>query len=150
VSAFMACWIIGYGIMQSIAPHITRANSGKLPDANTAVVWAVLLAFIPAVIALDIEIEWLLVGGLAVFGVLFAVNSSLHSYLIVSYAKAESVSLDMGFYYMANAVGRLAGTVLSGWVYQVAGLEACLWLSSGFIACAALTSTALPKQVNEI
>ena len=80
------------------------------------------------------------------FGVLFAVNSSLHSYLIVSYAQEDGVSLDVGFYYMSNAMGRLLGTILSGWVYQQWGLSACLWISSGFIALAALLSLGLPRH----
>jgi predicted MFS family arabinose efflux permease len=87
-----------------------------------------------------------LLGGLMVFGALFAVNSSLHSYLIVSYAKEDGVSLDVGFYYMSNAMGRLAGTVLSGWVYQVYGLGACLWISSAFVLLAALISIGLPRH----
>jgi predicted MFS family arabinose efflux permease len=74
------------------------------------------------------------------------VNSSLHSYLIVSYAKADGVSLDVGFYYMSNALGRLLGTLLSGWVYQAHGLEACLWISSTFVLLAALISLGLPKH----
>lgn len=85
-----------------------------------------------------------------VFGALFAVNSSLHSYLIVSYAKEDGVSLDVGFYYMSNAMGRLIGTVLSGWVYQVYGLEACLWISSAFVLLAALISIGLPKHAEAI
>jgi predicted MFS family arabinose efflux permease len=76
----------------------------------------------------------------------FAVNSSLHSYLIVSFADKDAVSLDVGFYYMANAMGRLIGTVLSGWVYQNYGLEACLWISCGFVILAALLSLGLPKK----
>ena len=83
------------------------------------------------------------------FGALFAVNSSLHSYLIVSYASEEAVSLDVGFYYMANAMGRLVGTVLSGWVYQSHGLVACLWMSTAFIATTALISIKLPRQSKE-
>jgi predicted MFS family arabinose efflux permease len=81
--------------------------------------------------------------------VLFAVNSSLHSYLIVSYAAEDGVSLDVGFYYMANAMGRLLGTVLSGWVFQVAGLAACLWVSAGFVAVAAGVSMALPRHAED-
>lgn len=84
-----------------------------------------------------------------VFGVLFAINSSLHSYLIVSYANEDGVSLDVGFYYMANAMGRLIGTVLSGWVFQVYGIETCLMISSAFVAVAALLSVRLPKHKNE-
>ena len=88
-----------------------------------------------------------LVVGLMVFGVLFAINSSLHSFLIVSYAREDGVSLDVGFYYMANAMGRLLGTVLSGWAFQAFGLGACLWFSASFVALAALISLGLPKQV---
>jgi predicted MFS family arabinose efflux permease len=88
----------------------------------------------------------LLIAGLALFGLLFAVNSSLHSYLIVSYAKEDGVSLDVGFYYMSNAMGRLIGTVLSGWIYQAHGLVACLWISSAFVLLAALISMALPRH----
>jgi predicted MFS family arabinose efflux permease len=150
ISSFIGFWIIGYGIVQSIAPIITRTQSGKLPDGKTALSWALVLAFIPAIIALalmnDFNPTWSLMAGLTVFGVLFAINSSLHSYLIVSYANEDGVSLDIGFYYMANAMGRLIGTVLSGWLFQVAGLEACLWVSSAFIAIAALMSLALPKH----
>jgi predicted MFS family arabinose efflux permease len=149
VSGFIAFWIIGYGIVQSIAPIITRTRSGKLPDGKAALFWALALAFIPALVALalmnDLNPTWSLMGGLTIFGVLFAINSSLHSYLIVSYANEDGVSLDIGFYYMANALGRLIGTILSGWLFQMAGLEACLWVSSSFIMIAALMSLALPK-----
>ena len=82
--------------------------------------------------------------GLLIFGAVFAVNSSLHSYLIVSYAGSDGVSLDVGFYYMANAMGRLIGTLLSGWVYQEYGLESCLWISMLFLALTAAISTKLP------
>ncbi|TGN37516.1 MFS transporter, partial [Marinobacter confluentis] len=85
------------------------------------------------------------IGGLLVFGVLFAINSSLHSYLIVSYARGDGVSLDVGCYYMSNAAGRLLGTVLSGWVYQAFRLAACLWISSALVAAAALLSLMLPQ-----
>lgn len=84
---------------------------------------------------------------LAAFGVPFAINSSLHSYLIVSYASADGVSLDVGFYYMANSLGRLIGTILSGWFFQVAGLEACLWISAAFVGAAALISIGLPRHL---
>jgi predicted MFS family arabinose efflux permease len=74
------------------------------------------------------------------------VNSSLHSYLIVSYAKEDGVSLDVGFYYMSNAMGRLIGTLLSGWVFQAYGLQACLWVSSLFVLLAAIISLRLPRH----
>ena len=86
---------------------------------------------------------------LLLFGVLFAVNSSLHSYLIVSYAKEDGVSLDVGFYYMSNALGRLIGTLLSGWLYQQYGLATCLWWSSLFVLLAALCSLGLPRRAGD-
>lgn len=121
-----------------------------LPTGRAAFLWASYLTFIPAAIALalyfDFHIQASVIIGLLIFGVVFAINSSLHSYLIVSYADSDGVSLDVGFYYMANAMGRLIGTVLSGWVYQEFGLEACLWISSAFVAIAALLSLKLPTH----
>ncbi|WP_304639171.1 organoarsenical effux MFS transporter ArsJ [Pseudomonas sp.] len=150
VGSFMAAWVIGYGIVQSQAPAITGKRSGRVPGGLAACLWAAALAVLPASIALGmyagLPVEWALLGGLLLFGVLFAVNSSLHSYLIVSYARADGVSLDVGFYYMSNAMGRLIGTLLSGWVYQRWGLEACLWVSSAFVALAALISLGLPRE----
>ncbi|WP_019339061.1 organoarsenical effux MFS transporter ArsJ [Stutzerimonas stutzeri] len=150
VGGFLALWVIGYGIVQSLAPAITGKRSGQVPDGRSAFGWALLLAGLPAGIALGLGTEWspqtVLLGGLLLFGALFAVNSSLHSYLIVSYAKADGVSLDVGFYYMSNALGRLIGTLLSGWVYQGYGLEACLWISSAFVLLAALISMGLPRR----
>ena len=86
-----------------------------------------------------------IVGGLIVFAVVFAINSAVHSYLILAYSDFEKVSMNVGFYYMANAGGRLTGTVLSGWVYQVHGLEGALWWSAGFVLAAALLSFQLPE-----
>ncbi|WP_312955223.1 organoarsenical effux MFS transporter ArsJ [Pseudomonas songnenensis] len=150
VGGFLACWIIGYGIVQSMAPAITGKRSGKVPDGRVAFIWAALLAALPAAIAVGLTTgaspQWVLIGGLLLFGALFAVNSSLHSYLIVSYAKGDGVSLDVGFYYMSNALGRLVGTLLSGWVFQAYGLQACLWVSSLFVLLAAIISLQLPRH----
>ncbi|WLG92639.1 organoarsenical effux MFS transporter ArsJ [Pseudomonas cucumis] len=150
VGGFLAAWVIGYGIVQSFAPRITGKKRGHVPDGRAAFLWALALAGLPAAIALGLNSglsqQGVLLGGLMVFGALFAVNSSLHSYLIVSYAKEDGVSLDVGFYYMSNAMGRLIGTVLSGWVYQAFGLGACLWISSAFVIFAALISVALPRH----
>ena len=150
VGGFLACWIIGYGIVQSMAPAITGKRSGKVPDGRVAFIWAALLAALPAAIAVGLTTgaspQWVLIGGLLLFGALFAVNSSLHSYLIVSYAKEDGVSLDVGFYYMSNAMGRLIGTLLSGWVFQAYGLQACLWVSSLFVLLAAIISLRLPRH----
>ena len=154
VGGFLAAWVIGYGIVQSFAPNITGKKSGRVPDGRAAFVWALALAGLPALIALGLDSGWspqtVLLGGLMVFGALFAVNSSLHSYLIVSYANEDGVSLDVGFYYMSNAMGRLIGTVLSGWVYQLYGLEVCLWISSVFVLLAALISIALPRHAQPL
>lgn len=150
IGGFMACWIIGYGAVQSVAPWFTGRRSGKLPDGRTAFLWSAVLAAIPAVMAVLLlqgyDAQTVVISGLSLFGVLFAINSSMHSYLIVSYAAEDGVSLDVGFYYMANAMGRLIGTILSGWVFQVAGLATCLAISAVFVAMAALISMALPRH----
>ncbi len=150
VGGFLAAWVIGYGIVQSAAPYVTGRRGGRVPDGRSAFVWALLLAGIPAVMAAllmrGIAPAAVLVAGLTVFGVLFAINSSLHSYLIVSYAAEDGVSLDVGFYYMANALGRLFGTLLSGWLFQVYGIAICLAVSSMLVVLAALVSIALPRH----
>ncbi|WP_425221250.1 organoarsenical effux MFS transporter ArsJ [Pseudomonas sp.] len=151
VGGFMASWVIGYGLVQSIAPRLTGRQ--QVPGGRSAAGWALLLALLPAAIAVGMHLtpqnaSAVLIGGLLLFGVIFAINSSLHSYLIVSYAKGDGVSLDVGFYYMSNAMGRLIGTLLSGWVYQQYGLGACLWISSAFVLLAALISLGLPRQVS--
>lgn len=150
VGGFLASWVIGYGVIQSLAPAFTGKRSGRLPGRGATVLWATALAFIPAAIALAMQLQWAqgpaLIGGLLLFGAFFAVNSSLHSYLIVRYANADGVSLDVGFYYMANAMGRLLGTLLSGWLFQVYGLAVCLWVSTAFVATAAILSLALPSS----
>ncbi|MBU0653567.1 MAG: organoarsenical effux MFS transporter ArsJ [Gammaproteobacteria bacterium] len=147
VGTFMAAWVIGYGIVQASAPKLLGMKQ-HAPDARTAQVWALILLLIPAAIALLLGQGWdagtVLVTGLLVFGVVFAINSALHSYLILAYADHDKVALKVGFYYMANAGGRLAGTVLSGWSYQQYGLEGCLWFSAGFVLAALLLSLRLP------
>ncbi|MEX0738259.1 MAG: organoarsenical effux MFS transporter ArsJ [Pseudohongiella sp.] len=150
---FLAAWVIAYGIVQALAPRLTGISS-EAPDGRSALRWAILLAAVPALIALGLGIDpgsafspaTVLISGLMIFGVVFAINSALHSYLIVSYARDDGVSLDVGFYYMANAMGRLLGTVLSGWVFQTAGLAACLWISCAMIALTALISIKLPRH----
>lgn len=155
VGSFLALWVVGYGLVQTVAPQWVRGRDGNVPDGRSAFAWAVLLLFIPAAIALGLQvglnIQWVVLGGLLLFGVVFAFNSSLHSYLIVSYAKEDGVSLDVGFYYMANAMGRLVGTLLSGWLFQMAsmgigGLSLCLYVSSAFVLLAACLSLALPRH----
>ncbi len=150
VGALLAAWVIGYGIVQSVAPFITGIRKGKVPDGKTAMLWALLLATLPLSIAVFLYQQWhtesVLIIGLLVYGAVFAINSAVHSYLIVAYAKEEGVSLDIGFYYMANAMGRLVGTILSGWIYQQSGLAACLLLSAAFLLVTSLISISLPRH----
>lgn len=150
IGGFLALWIIGYGFVQAAAPALTGLRRGPVPDGRTALRWALPLCALTAGIALALGTGWpaqaVLVIGLLGFGVLFALNSALHSYLIIRYAREDGVSLDVGFYYMANAMGRLLGTVLSGAIYQAHGLAACLWTSAGLVALAAVVSRTLPRH----
>ncbi len=150
VGGFLAIWVIGYGAVQAAAPRLLRqSHHGRGPGGGTARLWAVILVLPPAGIALALTQGWaagpVLVVGLILFGVVFAINSAVHSYLILAYSDFEKVSMSVGFYYMANAGGRLTGTVLSGLVYQTQGLTGCLWWSAGFVVAALLLSLKLPE-----
>lgn len=154
VGGFLALWVIGYGIIQSLTPNFLRFIKTEVPDGRATVGWALSLAFVTASLAAtfysNLPVAPVLITGLILFGIFFAINSSIHSYLIVNYAKEDGVSLDVGFYYMANALGRLVGTLLSGWIYQIAGLTECLWVSVCFVIAAALVSIVLPKNNENI
>jgi len=150
VGGFIALWVIGYGFVQASAPRLLRhSHHGHGPGGGIARGSALVLAIIPAAMALaltrELDTAIVLIAGLVLFGIVFAVNSAVHSYLILAYSDFDKVSMNVGFYYMANAGGRLAGTVLSGWAYQAQGLEGCLWWSSGFVLVAALLSLRLPE-----
>lgn len=150
IGGFMATWVIGYGIVQSTTPRfISRDTFASTPSKVSG--WALYLAAIPLLIAISLQAQlWTslaVVGGLLLFGFVFAINSSLHSYLIVSLADSDGVSLDVGFYYMANAIGRLLGTVLSGWIFLEYGLVACLVVSSVMLLLAGIISCRLPRRV---
>tara|TARA_R110000787_G_scaffold110271_4_gene218997 strand:+ start:34 stop:1266 length:1233 start_codon:yes stop_codon:yes gene_type:complete len=142
VSGFIAAWIVLYGLMQTLAPKLTGKPSGQAPNSKDAAMWGAILVIVPLAMALflynDVTAQWVIIIGLIAFALLFAINSSLHSFLIVDMADKDGVSLDVGFYYMANACGRLLGTVLSGWVFQAYGLVACLYISAIFIAFAVI------------
>ncbi|MFS6536499.1 organoarsenical effux MFS transporter ArsJ [Idiomarina loihiensis] len=148
VGSFLALWVIGYGFVQSIAPKFTKTGN-DVPKTQT-VVWNALLTLSPLALALalwqGLPVTQSIIIGLGLFGILFAINSSLHSYLIVSYSRADGVSLDVGFYYMANAAGRLMGTVLSGWVYQQWGLVACLMISTLLLLLSTAAISFLPER----
>jgi len=153
VGSFFAMWVIGYGIVQASAPRLIRhSHHNKGPDGATAKTWAFLLFLVLSAMAIlfnqgsNSNPELILVIGLVIFAIVFAVNSSVHSYLILAYTSHENAAVDVGFYYMANAMGRLIGTVLSGAVYQYWGLEGCLWWSAGFVLVTTLLSAGLPSQ----
>ncbi|MFT7131992.1 MAG: hypothetical protein ACI81O_000700 [Cyclobacteriaceae bacterium] len=167
VGAFMALWIIGYGVVQASAPRLLRQSEpSKGPTAAMAMRWVGLLAIIPALLAMALALDLeagggassttitttitttILVVGLMVFGGIFAINSAVHSYLIVAWSSHERVAMNVGFYYMANAGGRLTGTVLSGLIYQLQGLQGCLWGSAIMLLAATLLSVKLapPSQ----
>lgn len=147
VGSLMAAWVIGYGAVQTMAPRITSLN-GALANGTALFKWASLLFIAPCLMAAGLYAglnpSAVVIVGLVFFGLLFAVNSSLHSYLIVAYAKHDSISLDVGFYYMANAGGRLLGTILSGLIYQQYGLTSCLLMSALMIAASGLIARQLP------
>ena len=150
VGGFMGLWVIGYGIVQGTAPTLRRSWGQHAPPGVSAVqFWSALLTAIPALIAIALVRQaahpgLVVVVGLGAFGVVFAMNSSIHSYLVLAYSEREAVSLNVGFYYMANAAGRLLGTLLSGGVFLWGGLVACLWVSSLLVALAWLAGTRLP------
>ncbi|CAB4586232.1 MAG: organoarsenical effux MFS transporter ArsJ [Actinobacteria bacterium] len=148
VGGFMAVWVIGYGIVQSFAPRLLALGGRELDEVRAARTWALVLAAVSAAIAvfvaLDLAVEVAIVGGLIVFGVVFAMNSSLHSFLVLAYADDDEVALDVGFYYAANAVGRFVGTLLSGVLALWGGLPAALWGSTAFVVLTWLLTKRLP------
>ena len=150
VGGFLGLWVIGYGIVQGLAPSLRRTWGSSSPPGPSAVqFWSALLTAIPALMAIALwrnvaQPGVAIVVGLAAFGVVFAMNSSIHSYLVLAYTDVESVSLNVGFYYMANAGGRLLGTLLSGWVYLAGGMAACLWCSAALVVLSWLSTLKLP------
>lgn len=148
VGTYMAAWVIGYGAVQALTPRVTRRVGRHGNDARAAQVWGFVLAVVPAGIFLALRAgappSITVVAGLALFGVIFAINSSVHSYLVLAYSDADKVSLDVGFYYMANAAGRLLGTVLSGLIYQYSDLEGCLVAAGAMVLVASVLALWLP------
>lgn len=152
VGAFMAVWTIFYGLVQAAAPmFVTRSADGLSREVPAARLWSALLALTPALIIATMATtgdmlrpDLVVVAGLAVFGAAFAINSSVHSYLILAYAGSEKAAEDVGFYYAANAAGRFSGTLLSGVLYQWGGLYACLGGSTLMLAACFATTLLLP------
>ncbi len=142
VGAFLALWIIGYGAVQALTPlHLSRPTARALGWWTLGLV--VPLGAILLALRLGAPPAPTLVTGLAAFGIVFATDSAVHSYLVVAYAGREKVALAVGFYYMANAGGRLLGTLLSGAVFEAAGmgedgLAACIAVSLGLVVLSRL------------
>jgi MFS family permease len=168
VGVFLALWVIGYGIVQSSAPILLKKfallNKSRLlqqsnflqnlgftnpPSAKTVRFWTFSLTAIPGIIAIALQIgisaNYVIVGGLMIFGAVFAMNSAVHSYMVLAFTDDDKVALNVGFYYMANSAGRLAGTVLSGIIYQQFGFIGCLWVSMAMVLAAGLVSVKLPS-----
>ena len=152
VGAFLALWTIGYGAVQAFAPALVRrSDDGLSTEVPAARLWSALLAVVPMVLAGLVvmkvpQLEWVVVAGLGVFGIAFAVNSSVHSYLILAYAGSEKAAEDVGFYYAANALGRFFGTLMSGLLYQWGGLIYALVGSAVMLTICWLVTLALPTQ----
>ena len=148
VGGFLAAWVIGYGIVQSSAPKLLSAGGRVTDESRATRTWALVLAVVCAVIAVMVSFDWgvtgAIVGGLVVFGVVFALNSSLHSFLVLAFADDDQVALDVGFYYSANAAGRLVGTLLSGALYVWGGVTLALWGSVVFVVLTWLAAMRLP------
>jgi predicted MFS family arabinose efflux permease len=148
VGAFLALWVIGYGIVQAGVPEILHLLGNRAVDGSAASTWAFVLVLVPAGLALALRAgmdrSLALTLGLAIFAVVFAINSAVHSYLVLAYTDQDSVALNVGFYYMANAGGRLLGTLASGVVFQMAGFSGCLWGSAALVLAAAVLSLRLP------
>ncbi len=146
---FLACWVIGYGLIQFLAPTLLRHfGSGEPPQAKTIQFWTGILTAVPASIALAMQLnappDVTIIVGLMIFGIVFAFNSAVHSYLVLAFTDDDKVALNVGFYYMANSGGRLVGTVLSGVIFQLFGLVGCLWTAAVFVLAAWLISLQLP------
>lgn len=153
VGAFLALWTIGYGAVQAFAPALVRrSDDGLSTEVPAARAWSAVLALVPIVLAglvlakVD-HLEWVVVVGLGLFGIAFAVNSSVHSYLILAYAGSEKAAEDVGFYYAANALGRFFGTLMSGLLYQWGGLAWSLIGSAAMLVTCWLVTMALPLAV---
>jgi MFS family permease len=154
IGSFMAIWVIGYGIVQASAPAIARKKGDVGRTAATTLAWGIALTVVTVAIAVGVQFEWNLtktvLGGLILFGIVFAMNSALHSYLILAYSNSDKAALNVGFYYMANAGGRLFGTLLSGLIYQWHGLSGSMWTSSICVLIAVSTIVALPRNRDRV
>ena len=160
IGGFLGLWVIGYGIVQASAPALRKLwTQTSSPDVKAVSFWSAVLTAIPALIAValwrEVDVTIAITAGLAAFGVVFAMNSSIHSYMVLAFTEHEDVSLNVGFYYMANAAGRLVGTILSGAVFMLgrtdmAGMQLCLWVSSCLVLLSWLSSLGIPSSKSSL
>lgn len=148
VGGYMAVWVIAYGLIQVMTPKILK-QLGEMPDGKVSRRWIVILMLVTAAISIAVQTgiypSLSVLLGLLIFGFVFAVNSAIHSYLVLAYSETDNISLNVGFYYMANAGGRLVGTLLSGLMYQFGGFILCLSMSLAFLVASWLLSLCLPN-----
>ena len=148
VGAFLAIWVIGYGIVQSSAPGLLTRRGVVIDEVAATRRWGCVLAIVSAVLAIGVSIDLgttsVVIVGLVIFGIVFALNSALHSFLVLAYSQDDAISMDVGFYYSANAAGRLVGTLLSGLLYLAGGLSIALWGSAIFVGITWLLTLRLP------
>lgn len=150
VGAFVAAWFVGYGVIQAIVPELLRRSGARQGvTGDTARLWAFVLTVVPAALAFALDLQArpapALMIGLALFMIIFAINSAVHSYLILAYSDEHEVATNVGFYYMANAGGRLLGTLLSGVIFEFYGFIGCLLASALMLLAAGLLSFNLPR-----
>jgi predicted MFS family arabinose efflux permease len=150
IGAFVAAWFVGYGMIQAIVPEILgHLGARQGVNGDTARLWAFVLTVIPVALASALEFDArpapALMIGLAIFMIVFAINSAVHSYLILAYSEDDEVATNVGFYYRANAGGRLLGTLLSGLIFEFYGFTGCLLASAALLLAAGLLSFNLPR-----
>ena len=146
--SIMAAYTIGYGMIQAVTPRLLAGRSA--PDGR----FTALLALIPLIIcvitgwyarSMDVAV-WVMLMAVSLFSVSFALNSAVHSFLIAAYAQRDAISLNIGAYYSANALGRLCGTLLSGWCYSQWGMSGVLLAAGIAFVPAALLAIPLPAR----
>ena len=155
VGSFLALWVIGYGVVQSCVPTVIKSSKDGLSnEVKAAKFWIIVLFLVTAILALSLthslDLSKIVMLGLAAFGLCFAINSSIHSYLILGFTSVEKVTLSVGFYYSANAAGRLIGTFLSGITYQLGGLQSALYASAGMLLIAVILTILMASSLRKL
>lgn len=149
IGAFLAAWVVVYGVVQTQAPRFIKPGRPRSQALNLVLLLLLLCSLMVFGLEINAAImwqKWVCIIGLVLFAIVFAANSAYHSYLVVDFARSDGASMDVGFYYMSNAAGRLLGTILSGYLYQVFGFSACLMAAVVLLAACSLVSVALPRR----